>query len=209
MGILVWKCEYVTWNFRSRSSSHSSSPGDGRVEFITEFGGDDEVGVATPSLDHTHQSTSHEAVPESARNENQTREKSRSSRRRDSHSHSPRNRGSHSHSPRRQDFRSHSPRRRSPRILIPVLPDAGVLIPVLPDAGVPIPVLPGAGVPIPVLPNAEVPITENLVPDPDHGNVGTGDLVPLAVEREREEGELYKECVRESVSLSLLQPQPK
>ena len=94
-------------------------------------------------------------------------------------------------------------------VLIPVLPDAGVLIPVLPDAGVPIPVLPGAGVPIPVLPNAEVPITENLVPDPDHGNVGTGDLVPLAVEREREEGELYKECVRESVSLSLLQPQPK
>ena len=108
-----------------------------------------------------------------------------------------------------RDARISVPILRDAGILIPVLPDAGVLIPVLPDAGVPIPVLPGAGVPIPVLPNAEVPITENLVPDPDHGNMGTGDLVPLAVEREREEGELYKECVRESVSLSLLQPQPK
>ena len=109
---------------RSRSSSRSSTPGEGKVEFITEFGGDDEGGGANQPLGHAHQSGSREAVPKSGRdgrsgagerrgrNSQSSRHRSRSRSPRRRNSRSPRRRNSHSHSLRRRDSRSHSPRQR-------------------------------------------------------------------------------------------------
>ncbi|CAI8036100.1 CLK4-associating serine/arginine rich protein [Geodia barretti] len=118
---------YETYNKpeqRSRSSSRSSTPGEGKVEFITEFGGDDEGGGANQPLGHAHQSGSREAVPKSGRdgrsgagerrgrNSQSSRHRSRSRSPRRRNSRSPRRRNSHSHSLRRRDSRSHSPRQR-------------------------------------------------------------------------------------------------